>query len=167
MKKLLTLALAVALISLLVYCLSVFFWALKVAAQEKSEIIKIMPVTEITPLLSHSQEVWLHALEWCESRGVVTAVNPKDLDNTPSYYSFQFKPGTFKGFGLQYGVLKKEEVDTKEELMEKLKDYELQKAIVTQMILDPKTSWYTQFPGCVKKLGKPPVSKIVTASTSK
>ncbi len=27
------------------------------------------------PKISHAQEVWIYALEYCESRGVVTAVN--------------------------------------------------------------------------------------------
>ena len=112
------------------------------------------PVVEAaTPIveLSHEQEVWLGALEWCESSGRVTAVNPKDRDNTPSYGSFQFKPETFKMFSKIY------EIDAKG-LLEKeaLMNHELQKEIVKNMILDKSTKWHQQFPDCVKRLGTPP-----------
>ena len=77
-----------------------------------------------------------------------------DKDGTPSYYSFQFKPGTFRGYGEQYGVIKKGL--TQAELMELLKSYELQKEIVGYMILDPGINWLQQFPDCVRKNGLPP-----------
>ena len=96
--------------------------------------------------LSHEQEVWLHALEWCESKGVKTAVNPKDLDGTPSYYSFQFKPSTFKQFGIKYGLLPKKIDD--EQLRLELEDYPLQKQIVSIMINDPAVRWSREFPAC-------------------
>lgn len=94
--------------------------------------------------LSHQQEVWLHALEWCESRGVNTAINPKDKDGTPSYYAFQFKPKTFELFAEKYGV------------SGKLSDYEAQKQIVSNMIKDKSVKWEQQFPDCVRRLGRPP-----------
>lgn len=109
---------------------------------------------QIQSKLTHKQEVWLYALEWCESRGDLTAINPKDKDGTPSYYSFQFKPSTLKYYGQMYGLIE-EEISNKV-LMEKLKSYELQKSIVTEMILDPGIKWRQQFPDCVKKLGLPP-----------
>lgn len=104
--------------------------------------------------LSHRQEVWINALEWCESQGVTTAINEEDLDGTPSYYSFQFKPSTFKFYGELYGVI--EAGVPHEKLMELLKSHDLQKEIVTNMIHDPGVEWEKQFPGCVKKLGRPP-----------
>ena len=110
----------------------------------------------IKPTLSHEQMVWTYALEWCESRGVMTAINPNDLDNTPSYYSYQWKPGTFKYYGEKYGVIEKGK--TEEEIMELMKDYELQRQILTAMVLDGKNiKWEKQFPWCVKKLGRPPL----------
>lgn len=108
------------------------------------------------PVLSHQQDVWRSVLEWCESRGNHEAINAVDLDGTPSYYSFQFKPGTFRGYGEQYGVIKKGLTQT--ELMEALKSYELQKKIVGYMILDPKINWHQQFPACVRMHGLPPRS---------
>lgn len=109
---------------------------------------------EIKPKLSHRQQVWLGALEWCESRGIQTAINEIDLDGTPSYYSFQFKPDTFKMYGEKYSVIEKGK--SREEIMELLKEYDLQKQIVENMILDPNIRWERQFPWCVKKLGRPP-----------
>ncbi len=106
----------------------------------------LAPVPE-PPKLSHAQEVWLGALEWCESRGVTTAVNPKDLDNTPSYGGFQFKPSTLKYFADKYSV----------SIATSTMDYDSQKAVMIQMVLNRKEiNWNQQFPWCVKKLGQPP-----------
>lgn len=118
----------------------------------------VEPVEVLTRYVpTHAQTVWIHALEWCESRGRVSAVNPKDSDNTPSYYSFQFKPSTFKGYALKYKLLKPEDLDTNEELMKQLSSYELQKSIVTEMLNDKKVKWQNEFPMCVtKKIGYPP-----------
>lgn len=110
---------------------------------------------EIKPILTHRQMVWSYTLEWCESRGVIEAVNKKDRDGTPSYYSYQFKPGTFRFYGELYGVIPKGLKD--EEIMEKIKVYDLQRAIVVEMILHQEDiDWKNQFPDCVKKYGKPP-----------
>lgn len=104
---------------------------------------------------THQQEVWRYVLEWCESRGVQTAVNPNDRDNTPSYYSFQWKPSTFRYFGEKYGLIEKGL--TSEEIMEKMKDYGLQVLILNEMIGErEKINWTQQFPDCVRKYGPPP-----------
>ncbi len=119
-----------------------------------AEEIKTLP----KPILTHQQEVWIYALEWCESRGVKSAINPNDKDNTPSYYSWQFKPGTFKNLGIKYGVLDPSTTDA--QIPELLKDYQLQKDIVGFMVLDKGTKWEQQFPDCVKrKIGRPPYIK--------
>lgn len=111
-----------------------------------------------SPILTHQQEVWMYALEWCESRGVQTSINPKDRDGTPSYYSWQFKPGTFKYLGIKYAVIPKETTDA--QAFELMKDYKLQQQIVQNMILDKDTKWNNEFPDCVKrKVGLPPVKK--------
>lgn len=121
----------------------------------KKEVASATKVEAPKPQLSHQQQVWVSVLEWCESKGDVTAVNKVDRDGTPSYYSFQFKPGTFRYYGELYGVIPTGL--TQVELMEKLKDYDLQNAIVTQMVLNAKTiDWRTQFPDCIKKFGLPP-----------
>lgn len=104
--------------------------------------------------LTHAQEVWLSALEWCESRGNPSAINKVDRDGTPSYYSYQFKPGTFKMFGEYYGVIPTN-LPTND-LMELMKRHDLQREIVRHMIKDPDTRWSQQFPACTKLLGTPP-----------
>jgi hypothetical protein len=97
------------------------------------------------PSLSHAQDTWVRALEWCESSGKPEAINPNDLDNTPSYGAFQFKPSTFEYFSKLYGITG--------ELMDRDVQYE----IVSQMVLHrDEIAWDKQFPWCVKKLGFPP-----------
>ena len=113
---------------------------------------------QLTPYqidLNHRQEVWISALEYCESRGKNSAVNEKDLDGTPSYSNFQWKPSTLLSFGKLYGLI--EVNKTLKDVPELLKDYELQRNIVRKMINDPGVKLKGQFPGCVKKLGLPPI----------
>lgn len=106
------------------------------------------------PKISHQQEIWISALEWCESNGNVNAINPKDKDGTPSYYSFQFKPETFKYYGEMYWVIEPGLKD--EEIMERIKDNQTQRTIVENMVLDKAVDFRQQFPACTKKLGLPP-----------
>lgn len=111
------------------------------------------PETQVTgvalavkePELSHPQELWLAALEYCESRGIPSAINPNDLDGTPSYGAFQFKPDTFDAFTDEYNLPERD-----------LMDADAQRAIVRKMIRDKSVKWEQQFPGCVKKIGRPP-----------
>ena len=97
--------------------------------------------------LTHAQEVWISALEWCESRGDPKAINPKDRDGTPSYGSFQFKPSTLDYFAKHYGIATTSVMDT-----------DVQHAVIEAMVLDAKdVNWSQQFPDCVKrKVGYPP-----------
>lgn len=105
---------------------------------------------------THPQLVWTYALEWCESRGVSTAVNPKDKDGTPSYYNFQWKPETFKGYAVRYGLLPASlELADYQNWMS---DYELQREIVHRMLNDKAVTWPQEFPDCVlRKVGRPPL----------
>lgn len=105
--------------------------------------------------LTHAQEIWISALEWCESQGHPEAINEMDRDGTPSYYSYQFKPATFRGFGELYGVIAKGHTD--EEIMTLMKETALQRQIVRDMIKDNTVDLRTQFPGCIRKIGMPPV----------
>ena len=142
--------------AVILLCVSVCFT--QTAGTTTVTVKKMEPLEVSTRYVpTRAQTVWIHALEWCESRGKVTAINPKDNDNTPSYYSFQFKPSTFKGYALKYKLLKPEDLDTNEELMRHLPSYELQKSIVTEMLNDKTVKWQNQFPMCVtKKIGYPP-----------
>lgn len=115
---------------------------------------KSLPIVEDFPVLTHQQQIWRGALEWCESRGKNTAINAVDRDGTPSYYAFQFKPNTLRYYGERYGLIAKGKSDA--EIMELLAHYEIQSAIVDKMILDPTTVWEKQFSECVRKLGRPP-----------
>lgn len=124
------------------------------ASQPTPVIAPSIEIKAPKPMLTHEQEVWLYTLEWCESRGVKTAINPNDKDGTPSYYSFQFKPSTFLNYGAKYGIVSA--TTTSDELPVKLKNYELQKQIVSHMILDKSVDWHQQFPDCVRKFGLPP-----------
>lgn len=91
-----------------------------------------------------AQGIWIYALEWCESHGNPKAINPKDLDNTPSYGAFQFKPRTFSALAKAYGI--------KGEFMDPI----AQQQIVARMINDKSMNLHVQFPGCTKKIGMPP-----------
>jgi len=110
--------------------------------------------TSTGPDISPAQNAWIDKLEMCESGGDPTAINLVDLDGTSSFYSFQFKPDTFRIFGELYGVIPKGL--SKEENMTLLKERKLQRDIVSFMILDKKTNWEQQFPSCVTQLGRPP-----------
>lgn len=118
-----------------------------------SQVVVINAHTGLTEPLdtfykpTQRQEVWLSALEWCESGGSPTAINPKDLDGTPSLGAFQFKPSTFDLYSKKYGI--------KGELM----DRDIQRLIVAQMLNDSSVKWRNQFPDCVRnKIGYPPIS---------
>lgn len=108
------------------------------------------------PTISYAQNVWKNALEWCESRGVPSAVNKVDRDGTASYYSFQFKPSTFRAYGEMYEVIPKDLTD--EEVHELMASSTMQHKVVDQMILHYKDiNWRQQFPDCINnKIGMPP-----------
>lgn len=105
------------------------------------------PLT-VTLRVEDAQELWLEDLIHCESRGNPNAVNPVDLDGTPSYGLLQFKPSTFTGYRTQYGL---PDAD--------LMDPEAQKETVRHMMQDPGVNWYQQFPACTRRLGLPPMLK--------
>ncbi len=104
-------------------------------------IIKVVERPALTP----RQIIWLARLMNCESGIKETAINPNDLDNTPSWGILQFKPATFAAFTTRYSI--------SAELM----DAEAQVAIVIEWLLRPgEVDWTRQFPACVEKLGIPP-----------
>lgn len=96
--------------------------------------------------LTHQQEIWMAMLEWCESRGKPTAINPKDSDGQPSYGAFQFRQATLDYYAERYGIA-----------TTTIMDYDVQKKVIRAMILDQEhINWRQQFPLCVKKNGPPP-----------
>ena len=94
--------------------------------------------------LMQDRETWLEDLVMCESSGRPEAINPKDVDGTPSYGLLQFKPSTFEMYIKRY------------KMTGELMDEEVQKAIVRKMMDDEKVKWQNEFPDCVKRLGTPP-----------
>lgn len=124
-------------------------------------------VAELPRLLNDRQMVWLYALEWCESSGRHDAINKKDVDGTPSYGAFQFKPSTFWLYGEKYGIVKRNIDDANwpwvvlvdgsvGSYYDALMHRDTQAEIVKHMIIDLGANIIGQFPDCVKKLGFPP-----------
>ena len=141
-KLLLGIALVLGATAIIVLNYHTFKWSVNYVYEAPQQQAPV----EKEPQLTHPQEVWMHVLEWCESRGYNEAVNPKDNDGTPSYGAFQFKPSTLDYYAEKYGVA-----------TTTLMDYQTQKAVVTQMILHrDDINWDQQFPACVKKHGWPP-----------
>lgn len=147
---------AIGIATIIVTLLAILFFAPKTASQTNGSTVTNEVPTPQTPTLSHRQEVWLNVLEWCESRGDPTALNPEDRDGTASYGSFQFKPSTLHYYATLYKVITDVE---KDEIMNLIYDYDIQRKTVTQMILHrDDINWHQQFPDCVKKNGLPPKS---------
>lgn len=144
-KKEIAATLVIALIALLL-----FGWA-----SRANSITYIAPTATTTPEIiapvvapkpSARQEVWIDALEWCESRGNPKAINPKDRDNTPSFGILQFKPDTFAYYA--------EKLNLGDVL---LMDPVAQHQIVEYMVMSTTTDWMQQFPDCVENhIGYPP-----------
>lgn len=133
---------AIAITAIAILILLVGLIPNKISVENPGPVI----IEEPEPTISHAQEVWINVLEWCESRGYPDAINEEDLDGTPSYGAFQFKPSTLDYYAEMYGVA-----------TTTLMDYETQKAVVTQMVLHrDEINWNQQFPWCVKKFGPPP-----------
>lgn len=104
------------------------------------------PEPEPYPVISHTQDTWMRALEWCESRGNPEAINPEDLDGTPSYSSWQFKPSTLDYYAEKYSIA-----------TTTVMDRNVQEKVLTQMILHrDEIRWDRQFPACVRRPGPPP-----------
>lgn len=123
---------------------------------EQEKIQEYEPeLTEAELELIHRQETWISALEWFESRGRNSAVNPQDRDGTPSYSNFQWKPSTFIGYAKKYELIPRDK--TTDDFHELVKDYELQREIVRRMINDPDVNFYNEFPDVTRnKIGLPP-----------
>lgn len=121
--------------------------------------VAIASTIALQPTLTHAQLVYTYALEWCESGGDKAVINPKDSDNTPSYYSWQWKPSTFKYFGILYGILPKSETDAEAKI--EMANYDTERKVLEAMVLhDRDINFAKQFPGCTRKLGLPPLSTV-------
>lgn len=159
MKYKIFIAVAVALAALLIACkvqAGMWYYTTYILNGSNSKKVETKEVKSPEQIeLERRQEVWISALEWCESKGKNSALNPKDRDGTPSYSNFQWKPSTLLYYGKMYELI--DENKTLTDVPELLKNYELQRNIVRAMIQDPDVKWYIQFPECTKnKIGLPP-----------
>jgi hypothetical protein len=86
----------------------------------------------------------------CESGNNPDAVNPCDVDGTPSFSCLQFKPLTLKHYAEKYGL-----ADTvlwdEADLMNWTMDCEFQKTIFLKMVEDPEVLFSREFPACFVK----------------
>ena len=105
---------------------------------------------KLAQVASSTLDVWIHRLALCESGGKWTALNPMDLDSTPSKGKFQFKETTFRNFAKKYGI-KTTSIWNGDE----------QELIVREMIKDKSVNLRQQFPACVRKLGLPNITSSV------
>ena len=87
----------------------------------------------------------------CESGHDPKAVNPEDLDGTPSLGWYQFKPSTLYEEGKRYKILNDIEPNEIENI---IFDTQTQFSVAFAMIADRGTQrsfWQSQFPGCGNK----------------
>lgn len=138
----------IILLILVGYLVFAWHFATKLSAKEiPTEVIKEVQTIVYKEHLTSAQIIWLARLMDCESGINAKAINPVDLDGTASLGILQFKVGTFNTWANKYQI--------DEELMSP----EAQVSIVTQWILNPGTvDWTNEFPGCVAKLGLPPIN---------
>lgn len=120
-------------------------------AQYQNEEIKNTEINE--PL-----EKWIFALGNCESGNKDNALNPSDLDSTPSYGRFQFKIGTFRHFVKKYNLFNWQEWE-EADWWNNLWNGQTQEEVLRKMINDPEVNLKHQFPACVRLLGLPPNEK--------
>ncbi len=97
-------------------------------------------------------DVLIDKLAQCESRGNNMAVNPNDLDNTPSYSTFQWKPSTWALYVKRYKLWNSKDWD-EADLSNAMWDTQYQTAIVKKMFTDPLVDLRHEFPSCSKLLG--------------
>lgn len=108
-------------------------------------VVQNLPILVTTSSkVTTSTEKWIIDLRWCESRNHDDALNPVDVDGTPSKGRFQFKDTTFYNFARIYKI-KVTSVWNGDE----------QEIILRRMIKDKSVNLAKQFPDCVRKLGLP------------
>lgn len=87
-------------------------------------------------------DTFIAKLRNCESGGNDEALNPVDLDGTPSKGRFQFKDTTFTHFAKKYDIP-----------VTSVWNGDEQEKILRRMIDDPKVKLQNQFPDCYRKYG--------------
>lgn len=94
-----------------------------------------------------AEDIFISKLSGCESRNNPSAVNPQDLDGTPSYGRFQFKIKTWKAYVRRYDLWKWrswEEAD----YWNSIYAGDMQEVVVRKMLHDSKVNMANEFPDC-------------------
>ncbi len=106
--------------------------------------------------LTHEQEVWIGALQWGESNGIKTALNPKDRNGKRSVGCYQFQDDTFRLYVEKYQLLDIKNLD-ESDWLNWIWDCDLQTEIVKRMLGDNDVNWRNEFPDVIRnKIGLPP-----------
>jgi len=108
---------------------------------------------EVTILTTEQQvDELIEKLAKCESSNNPRAVNFKDRDGTASFGYLQFKPESFKYYGVKYGFIG--ENASWDYIMTIIWDKEMQVRIAKRMIDDKKVDPQREWPLCWKKITK-------------
>ena len=115
---------------------------------------QILPEVQSIESIKYFHEEWRMSMRLCESSDNPVAINPNDLDGTPSYGLYQYKPDTFKGYVIKYNLFdwkNWDKADWENALMSRWH----QEEVMTKMIPDLDVVWETEFPDCTKQNGRP------------
>lgn len=128
-------------VALILMVSSIFFYKFVVAKETY--------IAPEYPLPTHKQKVWLHTLQFCESRGR-EVIKIMDSNNRYSYGLMMFQMETFMREGKKYGILDKGLTVTEAEKI--IYNIDLQEKIAHQMLLNGgERNWYNCW---TKKMNK-------------
>lgn len=100
---------------------------------------------------------WVKKMAYCESTNNPLAVNPVDLDGTPSLGLYQFKPGTFRHYVEKYNLFGWQTWTAKSWLTA-IWNGDYQETVFRRMLTDDEVDLHHEFPWCTRRLGLPPAS---------
>ena len=114
--------------------------AILAIAISKFGVSRLTYVRAEDSVLTHQQEVYIHAIEFCESHGKEN-IKIMDSNNRYSYGVLMFQVETFLREGKKYGII---DEDTTSKQGEKLiYNVDLQEKIAHQMLLNGgERNWY-------------------------
>jgi len=122
----------------------------QIANHEKQLDVKIQELKEIEQKIESYYEDLFKKIVQCESSGKILAINPRDKDGTASFGILQWKPETFKEYGVKYGVIG--EKASWDLIMTKIFDYQTNKYLFIQIIKNEPEKIKKLWPNCSKKL---------------
>lgn len=108
-----------------------------------------------------AMDVWLAKLEFQESHGN-RMVKVLDVNGKYSYGCLQFQEGTFRNYGLKYGL-----ISPKDQTEHVIYDCELQKQIAKLMLAENYSNWRAWFTSVKSRnVGMPPKPAKETAKNA-